>query len=495
MPFAWLAVAVAFAALNIYLVFVGYIESDDLFYVAGARGWLHDGLFLGTDHWSIRHCIVLPMAAAFRIFGESEATLVLPSLCYAAALLGLLACIATGLGGWRAAALVIAVVASVPVVATEASLVSTDLPEAFFVIGSVWAWHRARAGTGMLPYLLGGAAAGCAVITRETTAALLVFYLVAFVAGRGADRRGFMLLAAGFLAVAGADWLYLWCMSGDPLYRLHIALAGAQGDGPQMEAAIGDGSGLDRFGSLAFPRGIRPMGVLFLNQNFGLFFWICVPAAAWLAVRGTGEARMSAWLFGGLAAVWLLVTGYLLAPWLWVIPRYYVVCVALGVPLAVLLAAGLGGRRRWLAIGTLLLLVGSNTVLNLGATTDTMAGERALVTAVQNNAGLIHTDPGTAQGAGWLLAQFHLSDRVTTAPPGPGALYFYNSRPRRPVPAGWPMQTPPAGWSRLDGTIAAPKWTVFIVRAFHLSAVLPAGLVAKLDPPPRELGIYRVPGG
>jgi hypothetical protein len=27
------------------------------------------------------------------------------------------------------------------------------------------------------------------------------------------------------------------------------------------------------------------------------------------------------------------------------------------------------------------------------------------------------------------------------------------------------MQTPPAGWSRLDGTIAAPKWTVFIVRA------------------------------
>jgi len=91
LPAVWLRAAAAFSALWTSLVFVGYIESDDMLYAAGTRGWLHGALSLGSDHWSIRHCIVLPMAFAFWLFGGSEATLVLPSLCYAVALLTLLA--------------------------------------------------------------------------------------------------------------------------------------------------------------------------------------------------------------------------------------------------------------------------------------------------------------------------------------------------------------------------------------------------------------------
>ena len=314
----------------------GYIESDDMFYAAAARGWLADAPYLGTTHWGIRHCIVLPMAVAFALFGEREAALILPSICCAILLLCLLGAMARRLGGWRAAALTVAVAGSVPVVATGATLVATDLPEAFFVIGSMWAWYLGRANGRPAWFLVGGIAAGCAVITRETTAALLAFYLVAFLLGRGRFLREYLILAAGFAAVVGADWLYLYAMSGDPMYRLHIAMAGARGDGPQMEALNEGSSGVDRFGAIALPRVLRPLGAVFLNQNFGLLFWVAVPATAWLALRGQGEARQSACVSAGLAATWLVVTGYVLAPWLWVIPRYYVVCVVLAVPLCVL---------------------------------------------------------------------------------------------------------------------------------------------------------------
>lgn len=492
LPAASLTAALTWAMLAVVLNFVGYMESDDLAYAGGASGWLTSTPYLGTNHWAIRHCIVLPMALGFKIFGQSETTLILPSLCYAAMLLILLGTIAARLEGWKAMALTIAIGGSIPVFATGASLVSTDLPEAFFIIGSVWAWHCGREDGRPALLLVSGLAAGCAIITRETTAALLLFYLAAFLADRGRGIQNYMVMAVGCILVFGADWLYLYIMSDDPLYRLHIAMRGAQGDGPQLETSGEAASGVDRFGAIAFPRALRPFGAVFLNQNFGLLFWIAVPATVWLMIYGRGEIQRSAMAFLGLFSTWLAASGYVLAPWLWVIPRYYAVCIILVVPLAVLLSTPTRQTKFW-AAAIVFLLLASNLALDLGSTSGALTGERGLVVAVQAYPGLIYTDPSTARGASWLLAQKGLENRVSTDLPVAGGLYFFDSRPRRAIPASWPLHSVPKEWVPLEVRTYPKKWTGSLIKAFGLEVFLSEGLRAKLDPAPVVTTVYRVP--
>lgn len=484
--------AVGLVVVAIYLTFVGYLESDDLFYYSGAMGWLTHFPYVGSNHWSIRHCIVLPMALGFKLFGQSEATLLLPSLCYACFLLILLGSIAGYLAGWKAGWLAVALSGTTPAIATGASFVATDIPEAFFVIASIWSWHLGRELRQDRFMVLSGLAAGCALITRETTVALLLFYVAQFVFGRGRGFRAYLLLAVGLVAVVAADWLYLYHMSGDPLYRIHMALKGAQGDGPQLETVGDTASGVDRFGTIALPTLLRPFGAIFLNQNYGILFWFAVPAATWLSMRGSGEAKQSARAFLGFAGTWFVVSSYVLAKWLWVIPRYYIVGVILVIPLAIWLS-NLMSRRPLTATIVCLLLLGSGLTLDFGSTVGVMAGERGLVAFVQAHPGVIHTDPATARGASWLLAQSGLENRVSTDLPASGELYYFDSRPRRPIPALWPLREIPSNWTELYSKMYPTKWTSAIVQNLGISSLLPPGLRVKIDPPPLKIGVYRVP--
>ena len=488
-----LALAVVLALASLCLTWVGFTESDDVFYAQAAMGWVRQPPFLGDSHWALRHCIVLPMAVLFRLFGQSEAMLVLPSLLYAAGLLALLAHIAWRLHGWLASAFTIAIAGTIPVIATGASLVSTDLPEAFFVIASLWVFHRGLPGPRAAMLLWSGGLAGFAVITRETAVALLVLYAILFAIGYGGRRRAYPWLALGVAIVVGLDWLYLTSLSGDPLYRWHIALAGVRGDGPQMAGAFATAPGLDRFGAVDVPRWLKPFAATFANQSFGLFPWLAVPATIWVITGGPARARPGSALIGALALTWFVVLGFLLMPWLWVIPRYYAVCTVLAVPLAIALAHAARVGRRWIACAALALVIGSGTALNLGATTDQMAGERALAGFAPDTPEIIHTDPATEQGARWLLERQGAGDRVSAGLPQAGSLYFYNSRPRRALPADWPIRAPPPDWVRVKGFDVPPRWTRILVTAFGLGRVLPAGLIGKLDPPPHVIGIYRVP--
>ena len=472
--------------------FVGYLESDDTFYFRSAAGWVAGAPYLGLDHWGLRHAIVLPMALGFRLFGQSEATLLLPSLGYAASLLVLIGVMANHLAGWRAAVIAIAVTGVTPIFVTGASLVTTDLPEALFVIGSLWAWHRARETLRPGLMVVSGLAAGCAFITRETTVALIAFYGLVFVAERGRGLVAAMLMAGGFLLVAGSDWLYLYVMSDDPLYRIHIAMAGAQNDGPHLEQASETQAAIDRFGALVMPRLARPFGAVFLNQNFGLLLWAAVPATAYLVIRAVGEVRRAAAMLLGFFATWFFVCGYILAKWLWVIPRYYAVGLVLIIPLAVWLT-GLMQRRPARAWAMCSLIAGSGLLLTAASTIGAFAGERGLVKVVQTYPGTIYTDPATALGASWLLAREGLDTRVSTDMPDPGALFYFDSRPRRPFPANWPLRTVPAGWMLIETTTHSTKWTGPLTLLPGVKDLLPADLRAKLNPAPLVTSLYRVP--
>src|SRR5689334_4468096 len=61
------------------LAWVGYVGSDDHSYAEGALGWLSHFPYVGDDHWTLRHTVVIPLAAALGLFGMHEINLGLPS--------------------------------------------------------------------------------------------------------------------------------------------------------------------------------------------------------------------------------------------------------------------------------------------------------------------------------------------------------------------------------------------------------------------------------
>jgi hypothetical protein len=58
---------------------VGYVGSDDHSYARGAFGWLNHFPYVGQDHWTLRHTVVIPVAVSLAVFGIREISLGLPS--------------------------------------------------------------------------------------------------------------------------------------------------------------------------------------------------------------------------------------------------------------------------------------------------------------------------------------------------------------------------------------------------------------------------------
>ena len=161
---------------------VGYLQTDDLAYAQAAEGWVTGAPFLGQSHWALRHFIVLPLAASFQVFGRSETSLVLPMLIYGFGLLLVTGLCVRRVAGPLAGAIAPMLIASVPAFTSGSTVVYTDVPEAFFVIASLWAFHFATLSGRRNTFILAGMLAGCGILTRETAVALLVPYAILFVA-------------------------------------------------------------------------------------------------------------------------------------------------------------------------------------------------------------------------------------------------------------------------------------------------------------------------
>lgn len=489
------ALVVAIVLVLVRACWVGFLQSDDLAYAVAAENWLHHFPFLPVNHWGLRHAVVLPIAASFALFGESEASLFLVMAIYFALFLGLVYLCVRDAAGDTAASLAVLLIGATPAFALSPSFMTPDIPEAFFVLGSLWAFHLGWRGYRRWLFVVAGVAASLAFVTRETSAGLFAFYLLLFVFNYGGSRAAYLWMALGFAPVALTDSVALWLASGDPLYRFHVALRGAANDGPELGYTTQAQAGLDRFGAVDTPRWAKPLVVLFANQSFGIVLWPAVPAAIVLAARSRpSEPRRLVRLFAGLGLTWMVVLGYALAPWLWVIARYLMTGVAaLTIPLAIAIA-GMLQRRRWLLAGAVVLAILAVDVgLVVSENGNLMFGERALVAFVRQSHGLVRTDPSTLRSAGWLLSVAHLSDRVTAAPPAPGTIYFYNSKPRRALPAGWPVMQPDPSWTPIERFETDPKLTAVIGRRLGLEHLLPAAIARKLDPPPQFAAAYRVP--
>lgn len=483
-----------FAALVIAYASVGYIDSDDTGYAQAARGWVREFPHVASHHWGLRHVIVLPMAMMFRLFGDNEITLVTPMVLSLAALMTLYFLCVRRVAGLNAGLLAALLVALVPMFVLNATTVTTDLPEAALIVASVWTFHFAWQDKRTGLFILAGVLAGLGFITRETSIALVLLYGLLFIVNYGGSRLPYIWMGVGFALVIGADTALLAWGSGDPLHRLHVSAQGVERDNPSMADQFETEAGVDRFGSLAAPRWLSAILVLFANQNMGLIYWAAVPAAAVLVfMRGKAPAGAAARLFAGLALVWFLLTSFVFY-FLWILPRYQsVTTAAVIVPLAIVLGPLIDSGRWRLPAAVIIALAGVELLIISATDRNPLYGERALIAYLRQHDGTVLTDPGTAKGAEWFLEREGLTERVVAAPPQPGATYFYNERPRRRPPADWLNGAQRQDWTQIASFDRMPGPLARLVDQLGLRRYLPGVIARKLNPTPQVVRVYRVP--
>lgn len=485
----------AFVAVQVWLSWNGYIQSDDGDYIAGAEAWADHGPVLLGSHARLRHVIVLPLALAFRLFGVSEYVLAVVTMAYSLALFGLLAHVAYRASGFWAAVFIVILLASVPVLCGSTSLLFSDVPEAVLLLGSVVCFHRAWTGRRARWLLAAGVFAGLAALTRETAVCVVLFYAGLFLAGYGGNRWAYLWIGLGSLVVVGGETVILWVASGDPLYRLHLTMSAVMGDNPDLPGRMVAPDGLNGEGLFPVPRWIGALLMLFANQAIGPVTWLAIPAACLVLYVGRAQPRLELTrLLTVFAAIWFVMLSWVLQS-LFLQPRYQILCLAiLTVPLAIVLAWSLGTRWRWAGLGGLAGIVLAGMLLTALSDRRLMQSERQVVVLAQAREGEFRTDPVTEFSARWLLRRAGAEGRVAALPPEPGSLYIYNNRPRRPLPPEWPVHAVPPNWVELQRLSEPRRPLVRLVDALGLLKWLPPLVVRKIDPAPRTTTLYQVPG-
>ncbi|WP_425230527.1 glycosyltransferase family 39 protein [Sphingomonas sp.] len=350
-----LPLGVAALALLLFLakpiVFVGG-GSDDMRYLAAARAWWAHGPVVGTLHWELRHPLVLPVALATGLFGEGRMALLLVPVGYALGLLMLGTAVLRARFGVRAAALWGVLAAASPLVHELATRLYPDLAEAMFVCVSLACCEAAARRTRRaIPLLAAGVSASLALLTRETSFFLPLLYAACFVAGQPLRRRDWLLVAAGAAPLLLLENGWLWAATGDPFYRLHVALhhvavpsdhmAGGTFSGPVlMNPALAE-----RWvpaGPVDVHWTVNPILYLVLDPFYGGEFLL--GGALWWTARGRValEPAERRWLAraGGVAALAFVFVTYVLM--VSQRPRYYVLAL-----LAVLAWDAVLAARLW----------------------------------------------------------------------------------------------------------------------------------------------------
>jgi 4-amino-4-deoxy-L-arabinose transferase-like glycosyltransferase len=320
------------AVAAVAIGWTGFIASDDEFYYQGALRWAEAGPFAGDSHWTTRFPLVLSLAAAIRLLGASETAMIATSLFWYAAYVTTGTLLAQRLAGTGAAAFTALLLATMPVVATSASIVNCDLPETTFLMLGALLLIGAGERASLTRCLGAGVAFGLAMLCRETAVLALAGLGALFVAGRPLPRSALFMAGCGAALVLLGEAAFQWAMTGDPFHRYGLA--------------FNHDSHLDRAaneeGNLLIHPAIDPLLVLFVNNEFALLFWLAIPAG--LALRRGGFDWRRFAIFGAMAAASFLLIA-LLSHKLVLNPRYFMPTASAAAILAGAWLARLNARR------------------------------------------------------------------------------------------------------------------------------------------------------
>lgn len=473
------------AALFWWFGYVGHISTDDIFYLNAAHEWLKGEPFIPQSHWDVRHTLNIPLALCIALFGDREIVTAIPS---GLALIGLALLIYSGANryfGQRAAFFAALLFIAMPLVAVWGTVAYPDFIEAFFMLASIAAFDAARRRDGHLGLLvLSGVCAGLAMVTRETAISLIVCYGVLFLWGRPIDRWRFFVLGAGAALPILAEWSYYLVVTGNPFLRLEILTTTPVG-APDPNDAEHYGKG---WGFVSTGRFLGPILALFVNQEFGLLFWVGIPATFLLLRSQRGEAGRHWWLYLILATgvLTFIIDSYVFS--LRPLPRYFAfTSVAVAISLGVFLARLAEDRQRLAVAGLVVFLAVNVGLLDLENKYPTIE-QRLTVDLERKNPGeTIYTDRWTAGGVRWFLVWAGLPDRVVAKPPPPGALVVYDTTKTSHFPG-----KPGPSWHLLR-TVEAPRTvTGRILHAVGLDRFLEHTRLARILRPGKPVLVYRV---
>lgn len=487
----------AFTCLILSFTWIGFLASDDQLYLLAVEGWLNDFPFAGATHWAVRHTVVLPMVVSVSLFGSNEFALALPTILYFFGVLGLAYWVTRYVFlDTVTAAVVTLLLAVTPLFAVQSTIAGVDIPELFFVVLSLWLFYRAAADERtVLLLFLAGIAAGLAWMSRETSAALLIFYGLLFLRGKGLPRRLYWVMAGGWFLVTGLESLYFFLTTGDVLHRLNTVLSSHTSLGNVLKLNYAGGTG-----NVVHNRVFGPPLSLLLNQEFGLIFYMAIPAGI-AACFGPGlnpEQRRFVRLLAGLGVVWFFVVGYMLG--LRALPRYFTVptfvaVFLIGIWLSQIL------RHRSLRLACLLAagLVAVNIAGILVENRDPLFGERVLARFAGEADEAVYTDPHTLYRSGqflrWTGEEAVARARVAPAPEGGLFLYYPKNVVKGYVPGQGAFDPdlfrPDAQWQEVWRADPPERLVGIIARIGWVQAILPGAVVQKLLSPNPPVVVYR----
>jgi 4-amino-4-deoxy-L-arabinose transferase-like glycosyltransferase len=494
----------ALAAILLATFWVGFIASDDIFYIQGARGWIDGFPFVGKSHWELRHTITLPLAALIKTFGLHEWVLGIPTVVAFFSFLAVNAYFITRVFGGAVAAIATVLMLMAPGITVVATYLIPDVPELLLVSTAFWLLMLAREEDSGLPVWVAiGVLCGLGFLNRQTAAVLPIFASLLFLFKPGVPRSRYLVGGLAFLVVVGGEWLYLTAMTGDPIYRMRIDFS-AEPIKRSMELAHAKGGFFDGDGNIAINVYIDPVVNLIFSQKYPLLFWLAVPAsfAAWCQ-RRTPQGRLMLMLLGFWLVAFLFVGAN---PKLLLIKRYFMLVAW---AMAVLGAWGLvyawdRGRRKLAVAGFALAGLAGATALSVERTDPRMA-ERALVSWVQQHPGAtIYTSPEVRIRADYYfrMQQVSTTSVIAEAPPA-GSLYFYCAEcVQRCINSN---RTGNRCGPRPDDYLPKPEWLVQekidgsrrpvagLVTLLRLDRLLPRELVQKLLNTASGAVVYRLP--
>jgi hypothetical protein len=484
-----------FAVFVLLLSGIGSTGSDDSGYIMAAREWLRHPPLIGHFFGDLRHPTILPVSLSILLFGDSEATVAIPSFSYALGSVLVIYAFMRALTDRATAILASVLFAASPLLGELSTTVGVDSCELFFLLLSLFTFLYATSrhgGAGL--YMIAGLAAGLAFLSRESSIELLLFYGALFLVGFGGRRHFYWVMAAGFLAVFGSEMLLYLFATGDPLYRLKLVAAASQMPDPQGTVGVVDFHAVRIF---SFSPAIDPLLLVLAHPKFALIFWAAPCALVWTVVAGgrAGPARLARHflLFGTLSFfVAAFVLGHLA-----LIPRYFLVSVsAVTIAVAIWIRHGLWPRHRQAAVAAVAILLASGLVGALISNKSPLFAERVLASLASRSAEPIHTDVETTFRGRNLFGWAAAADRVAAEPPKPGDLFFYNpkyfgTRNPRTASVNWAMYAPKPSWTEIEQFAEPQRPILVVLHRLGFDKHLPPALVDRMSSPPAAV-LYRM---
>jgi hypothetical protein len=463
----------------LWLFWFGARGADDDLYWQASSGWLHAFPFIGANHWSLRHTLVVPLALARLILPDGPLALALPSIIAAIAVIVIATVWVFSAAGTAAAWMTAVLLATCPILVLISSTADIDFIEIAFDLSAFFMIYRTIDGRkSLFGLFLGGILLGFGCLSRETTVFAAGAIGVLFLTGYGLPRLWYLAVAAGAAVIVGGEAMLYWIATGDPLYRLTIALHHDE----TINRWIEQGSAVPMIHPL-----VDPITMLLFNHNFGAAFLVGIPALAVCLRRHElpGPARHLVVLVFCLSAVW---AGLAAALWnqLTLVPRYYTLPLT-GTLMLVGVALGQAYERK--RVKTALAFVSMMALANVLACVldnhNFMFGERTLVALAKDDPGMIHTDDQTLRRAELFLHWDHLDGHVVDSPPAPGDLFFYN--PPRAAQAGI---KPSPDWTVEARETPPPSLAQSLLRLAPIP--IPKAISARLGPGHPGTILYRV---